>query len=73
MLPSETLSGRDVARLFHVDESAARRLILCRMRNGETGDNPDAPEGVPLRVRGVWLATLGWWQAILLNSGESFR
>ena len=70
LLPTEALSARDIAQLHPAltTESAARRLLLSRVRAGETGDNPDAPEGAPLKIRGAWLATLGWWEEVLSSA-----
>lgn len=64
LLPSEALSSRDIARLFPVavSEANARRLLLARVRAGETCFSVC---GGPFKVRGTWLATLEWWQGAL--------
>jgi hypothetical protein len=62
LLPSEALSARDAARLCDVPEAEARRLIISHARSGRDGLTV---EGGPIRVRGTWLATLGWWRSQL--------
>lgn len=61
MIDSEALSARDIARLFPdtIAERDARRLLLDRVRAGETGWDVD---GGPIRVHRIWLATLAWWR-----------
>lgn len=57
MLDSEALSANDVARVFRLDE---RACLLVR-----TGQDSFTVDGGPLQVRGIWLATLAWWQEVL--------
>ena len=62
MLESEALSCRDIARIWDVPETDARRLLRERVKAGKDGFTV---EGGPLKIQGTWLATLGWWRSQL--------
>lgn len=72
MASSEALSARDIAQLYPTltTERDARRLLLARVRDGETGDAPFAPTGAPLKVQGTWLTTLGSWRQVVTVDGD---
>ena len=69
LLPTEALSARDIAQFYPslTTERATRRLPLQRVHVGETGF---VVEGGPIKGRGCWLATLGWWREALLQGGN---
>lgn len=53
----EALSAQDIARIFPgITEQRARREIRRRAASGDPA---------PLKVRGTWLAPLGWWRTVI--------
>lgn len=56
MRDHEALPCRDVEKLFGVLAIRARSMLKRHVAQGDP---------CPLKIRGTWLAPLGWWKGVL--------